>query len=248
LPVSLPNGSLQNPYSQIITAVGASGQVSFTVTSGTLPSGLDLSQDGVVSGIPVSAGTFIFNVTATDENTCSGNREYTLAISCLFCDYFEDGSLDPNWLYLKQAWSEDGHNLVGTPLKRKAIAIADPVFSGCSNCSIETTISTADNGIVWLFGWYVDKKNSVELLMKEASDKWVLKERINGQVIAKSNSTFTINPNTFYHVRLEFDGIKFIVSIDGTPIMTLHSTANHTGTIGFQVKNVSARVAEIVVN
>lgn len=37
---------------------------------------------------------------------------------------------------------------------------------------------------VWLLGWYVDSGNYVELLMKEETDRWILKHHSGGQAAA----------------------------------------------------------------
>ncbi|SCY77241.1 stalk domain-containing protein [Alkaliphilus peptidifermentans] len=55
-------------YSFRITVTGGSGGYSFEVTSGTLPEGLTLSKDGVISGIPTKAGTYQYTITVTDKN------------------------------------------------------------------------------------------------------------------------------------------------------------------------------------
>ncbi|SCY37565.1 stalk domain-containing protein [Alkaliphilus peptidifermentans] len=55
-------------YSYRITATGGSGGYSFEVTSGTLPEGLTLSKEGVISGIPTKGGTYKYTITVTDKN------------------------------------------------------------------------------------------------------------------------------------------------------------------------------------
>src|SRR5882724_7362559 len=52
------------------------------VTSGALPTGLDLNTNtGVISGTPSSVGTNTFTVTATDANGCTGSSNYTVTIA-----------------------------------------------------------------------------------------------------------------------------------------------------------------------
>jgi photosystem II stability/assembly factor-like uncharacterized protein len=78
-PETLPNGIINTSYNQTITASGAAGPFSFTVTSGEVPTGLSLSTSGTLSGTPTVNGTFNFTVSATN-GTCSGTRSYTLVI------------------------------------------------------------------------------------------------------------------------------------------------------------------------
>ncbi len=79
-PATLPNTASGANYNQTLTATGGAELYSFTVTAGTLPTGLALNQFGGLSG-PVSAtGTFNFTVRATDENGCFGERAYTIVV------------------------------------------------------------------------------------------------------------------------------------------------------------------------
>lgn len=179
------------------------------------------------------------------------NANFTIAGSgCLFCDDFEDGNVDPNWMYLKPAWTESGGNLIGTPAKRKAIAIATPVFAGCTNCYVEAQMQSGGgfSNKVWLLGWYQGKGDTVELLMKEENDRWVLKQRSGGAIVAKGKILQTIAPNVSYVARIAYDGTNFQVSIDGVLLLTLPAGAPASGTIGFQSKNTTGRFGYIQVN
>jgi len=77
---SLPDGEAGLPYSQTLQVSG--GQAPFTWTStGSLPSGLDLSPAGVISGTPTTAGqsstvTFI----VTDANLVTAQRDLSITI------------------------------------------------------------------------------------------------------------------------------------------------------------------------
>ncbi|MBS1790829.1 MAG: putative Ig domain-containing protein [Acidobacteria bacterium] len=79
-PATLPSGVVGTNYSQNLTAVGGNAPYSFTF-SGTLPAGLTLSNEGLLSGLPTQTGTFNFTVTATDTSSCTGSRSYSVVIS-----------------------------------------------------------------------------------------------------------------------------------------------------------------------
>ncbi len=81
-PSTLPNGTVDDVYSQTLTASGGTGPYSFAVTSGTLPAELTLSSSGVLSGTPTTVGTSTFTVTATDAQGCTGTSIYSLTINC----------------------------------------------------------------------------------------------------------------------------------------------------------------------
>jgi hypothetical protein len=84
-PATLPNGTENVLYNQALWATGGLAPYSFAVTTGSLPAGLALSSDGVLSGQPIDGGTYNFTVTATDSNACAGTRDYVLVINPAIC-------------------------------------------------------------------------------------------------------------------------------------------------------------------
>lgn len=241
-------GNDSDPNSDPLTAV-----VDVDPSNGTLT----LNSDGSFTYTPNSdyVGTDSFTYHANDGVNDSNIATVNLTVNetCLYCDDFNDGNLDPNWTYIKQSWSESNGTLNGTPTGRVAIAIASPIYPGCQTCSMEASMRSAGGAFnkVWMLGWYVDKKNSMELLMKEESDRWVLKQRVNGSIVTKAKGIKTINPNTDYAVRITFDGISFKVFVDDfvTPLFTLTPQVNvPAGTVGFKVKNTIGSFDYVTVN
>jgi hypothetical protein len=80
-PSTLATGIVGAAYSQTIMATGGLAPLSFSIASGTLPSGLGLASSGALTGTPTTAGTFAFTATATDAASCTGSKLYSLAIS-----------------------------------------------------------------------------------------------------------------------------------------------------------------------
>jgi hypothetical protein len=66
---SLPNGMVNVPYSQTIGVTGGTAPYACTITSGTLPAGLALGANCLVSGTPTTAGTANLTVKATDSSS-----------------------------------------------------------------------------------------------------------------------------------------------------------------------------------
>ncbi len=90
-PSSLPNAIVNVPYTQTLMGDGGywSGGSSpsawpyrnWTVTAGSLPAGLTLSSDGVLSGIPAQAGSFTFTVQTRGGSGLSAQGQLQLTIS-----------------------------------------------------------------------------------------------------------------------------------------------------------------------
>lgn len=77
---SLPDAVNGRAYTQALLAAHGTGQLSFTTTSGGLPSGLNLSPAGVISGTPSGAGTFSFVARVTDAAGQYSEQAYTLSV------------------------------------------------------------------------------------------------------------------------------------------------------------------------
>jgi hypothetical protein len=95
----------------------------------------------------------------------------------------------------------------------------------------------------------MDKKNTVEVQMKEDVDKWVVKERVNGKVVSKGKGLSPISPNVNYNVEIRFDGTNFELRVDGTLLATVPAKASvPSGTVGFSVKGATGSFGYILVN
>ncbi len=66
---SLPNGALNTGYSVNLVATGGVGPYTWSITAGSLPSGLSLSSSGLISGTPSATGTSSFTARVTDSET-----------------------------------------------------------------------------------------------------------------------------------------------------------------------------------
>jgi len=65
-PTSLPNGSTNAPYSAALGVTGGQTSLAWTVTTGSLPNGLNLNATtGAIAGTPTAAGSFPFTVTVS---------------------------------------------------------------------------------------------------------------------------------------------------------------------------------------
>ena len=82
-PASLADATTGTAYSSTFTTTGGVGTITWSLASGTLPTGLNLSSAGVLSGTPSGTpGEYTFTVRATDANSCEVTRAYILNLLC----------------------------------------------------------------------------------------------------------------------------------------------------------------------
>ncbi|QXZ81773.1 putative Ig domain-containing protein (plasmid) [Rhizobium sp. L51/94] len=79
-PSTLPAGAIGAAYSQTLGTSGGTTPYTYAISAGALPSGLNLTTAGVLSGTPTTNGNFNFTITATDANNATGSASYSLAI------------------------------------------------------------------------------------------------------------------------------------------------------------------------
>lgn len=76
-----PNGVVGMAYSFTATPTGGAGPYCFAVSAGSLPPGVSLTPDtGTLSGTPSTVGVYVFTLTATDHNGCTGSEAYTVSV------------------------------------------------------------------------------------------------------------------------------------------------------------------------
>jgi hypothetical protein len=64
---TLPFGTVHVPYSASLAAVGGTPPYTWSLASGSLPPGLNISPTGMITGTPTVSGTFIFTIMVTDS-------------------------------------------------------------------------------------------------------------------------------------------------------------------------------------
>jgi Putative Ig domain len=77
---SLANGQVQVAYSAALAATGGTTPYSWSVSAGSLPTGLTLSGAGVITGTPSAAGTFNFTAKVTDSESPAQTNTQPLSI------------------------------------------------------------------------------------------------------------------------------------------------------------------------
>jgi uncharacterized protein (TIGR03437 family) len=78
---TLPNGRAGQAYSQALSASGGSPPYTFSLVTGTLPSGLLLNPSGLLSGTPSTAGSYTFTLRVADAQQQSSEATFTVTIT-----------------------------------------------------------------------------------------------------------------------------------------------------------------------
>ena len=92
---SLPNGTLGVAYSQTLAATGGTTPYTWSIAAGTLPAGLSLNSNGVISGTPTTAGgptSITFRV--TDSVSATATKSLSITVGYAAWDVNTDGTVN----------------------------------------------------------------------------------------------------------------------------------------------------------
>lgn len=76
----LTGGTTGSSYTQTLAATGGQGPYAWSLSSGSLPTGLVLSGD-TISGTPLAAGTFNFTIAVTDSASATTSKNFTILVT-----------------------------------------------------------------------------------------------------------------------------------------------------------------------
>ncbi|HEX5425950.1 MAG TPA: fibronectin type III domain-containing protein, partial [Candidatus Acidoferrales bacterium] len=80
---SVPNGTTNTAYSAFLYAGGGNTPYTWTISSGSLPTGVTMSTAGDISGTPTAAGAFTFTAKVTDSSSPANTAtaSFTLTVT-----------------------------------------------------------------------------------------------------------------------------------------------------------------------
>jgi hypothetical protein len=78
---TLPKAYVRQPYEAHLQAHGGITPLRWEITDGTLPSGVVLGRDGILSGVPAETGEFRFTATVTDGGRPAAQRNQQLVMT-----------------------------------------------------------------------------------------------------------------------------------------------------------------------
>ncbi len=77
---TLAPGEVASPYEAVFTTLGGEDPLAWSALSGEVPAGLDLGDDGVLSGVPELPGDYVFGVAVEDAAGATDGRDFSLTI------------------------------------------------------------------------------------------------------------------------------------------------------------------------
>jgi hypothetical protein len=103
-PSELQKGAKDKPYrTATLQATGGRSPLTWRIKSGSLPTGMSLSEEGVISGTPTVEGRFSIVVEVTDQNGITDVKGFDLdVISCFIMTAAHGSALNPDIQFL---WS-----------------------------------------------------------------------------------------------------------------------------------------------
>jgi hypothetical protein len=100
---TLPEGNINTPYAATLSATGGVAPYQWSLTSGSLPSGIQLqASSGAISGLTALAGSYTFTAKVTDSSGQSVSLAYTLTVSSSSAGGF-DGPAELPRIYIQTA-------------------------------------------------------------------------------------------------------------------------------------------------
>jgi hypothetical protein len=78
---TLPASRMGTPYTADVQTRGGTGAVTFALTAGSLPPGIQLSSTGAITGVSRGTGSFTATITATDAVGATFSEKYSLSVT-----------------------------------------------------------------------------------------------------------------------------------------------------------------------
>ncbi len=147
-PVSLPAGTAFTFYSQQLTQSGGTAPISWSVSAGALPGGLNLNAaTGLLSGSPTVVGVFNFTIQALDANTCPGTRAYALTVNPVAGNGLQFFPLPQPVRLLETRAGFSGCNTPGVPINANG-TFTLPARTACAGIPAQAAAVTGNITVV----------------------------------------------------------------------------------------------------
>ena len=98
-------GTSGTPYSASLAATGGLAPYQWSIPSGALPQGLSLDQGGMISGIPVKTGIYVFTASVKDGASTSTSKSLTVTVGSSTAGNF-DGPAELPRIYIQSSLAD----------------------------------------------------------------------------------------------------------------------------------------------
>lgn len=184
---SLPEGKVNEEYSASLTADG-SEPIEWSVTQGSLPTGLSLTKDGKITGKPTAPGDYVFTVTASNA---AGNVSKELTIAVKDPIYSIQNSGDISFVDALEGYTPEVKTIMITNDGNQPITLNQPVSSESFDVG---TLSKTELNVGETAEFTVQPKNG--LLAGSYEEDIVITGTNNGKSVStKVNVKFNVKHN-----------------------------------------------------
>ena len=185
---SLPEGKVNEEYATSLSANG-SEPITWNVTDGNLPTGLNLSANGKITGIPTAPGDYVFTVTASND-VGSVSKELTITVKDVDPIYSIQNSGDISFADAIEGYTPEVKTIMITNDGNQPITLDQP-----SSTSFDVgTLSKTELNVGEIAEFTVQPKNG--LLAGSYEEDIVITGTNNGQSTSTTvNVKFNVKHN-----------------------------------------------------
>lgn len=185
---SLPEGKVNEEYATSLSANG-SEPITWNVTDGNLPTGLNLSTNGKITGIPTAPGDYVFTVTASND-AGSVSKELTITVKDVDPIYSIQNSGDISFADAIEGYTPEVKTIMITNDGNQPITLDQP-----SSTSFDVgTLSKTELNVGETAEFTVQPKNG--LLAGSYEEDIVITGTNNGKSVStKVNVKFNVKHN-----------------------------------------------------
>ena len=249
----LPQGTLNNSYSQTLSAVDGVAPYQWSLFNGALPSGLTLSPSGVISGVPTQSGTFFFTVNVQDTALSTNRRTFSLTINSaatgpnLSQDF--SGTTLSAWTIVDEGANEgpskwllsNGQLIQQSNIWGGADSGADPVKPGTyayagnlswTDYEFSVSVLSQDDDAVGVMFRYRNFQNYYRFSMDQQRSYRRLTKIVNGVTTILAQDAVAYQSNRSYAIKIRVIGNTIQVYVDGALVFNVTDSSISSGMIG----------------
>lgn len=249
--LNIPEATQDYPYNYSLSAVGGVAPYSWQIANGfSLPAGLFLSADGIISGNPSNAGMYRFVVEVTDAgNIITATQDIWLKVSSsTFSENFDCGTLSSSWtvvdngtLSAPSAWFVSGQSLVqrsniyggnldgGNPDK-PGTYIYNGDFSWV-DYRFNVRVKSNDDDAIGLMFRYQNDNNYYRFFMDKQRSTRMLTKTVGGVHTILALDNIPYNKNQWYDITVDVIQNNIRILVDGIVIFDVFDSTFTSGQI-----------------